>query len=254
MTTKSDPKRSSTPQKADKTAKGAKVQQGENARTGKTRTGKTPTGKADSGGDRPSPTGSAVVRNIAGVVAIVALVAAIACVGWFGYRAYEVYAVTQPTQQSRDDATGAAEQAMLNVTTIDPKKMDTFNQRLQSSFAGDALDQVRQQVVATLNPQLQKAGAEVGSTTSRVVRSAPTEVNRDEGTAQVLVYLAVSGQTPGQATETPHTMGFLVGMQKFGDTWKAVKVSPLDGISYADDGSAGNGQQPAPTDAPAGGN
>lgn len=230
---------------------------------GQSTQGQSTQGQSTQGRSRPTPgalsINSTPVRNVAGVVAIVALIAAIACVGWLGYRAYEAYAVQQPTQQARDDATGAAEQAMLNVTSIDPKKMDAFNQRLQSSFAGDALNQVQQQVVATLNPQLQQAGGQVGTTTSRVVRSAPTEVNVDEGTAQVLVYVAVSGKMPNQASVTPNTMGFLVGMQKFDDTWKAVKVSPLDGISYADEGSSaqqGSGDQtPAPTSTdPAGGN
>ncbi|MGW5522408.1 hypothetical protein [Gordonia sp. NPDC003950] len=200
-----------------------------------------------------------LIRKVAAVVAVLAVIAALGCVAYYGYRAYQVYAVENPAQQARDDATGAAEQAMLNVTTIDPKNMNAFNQRLQASFAGDALEQVRQQVVATLDPQLQSAGDQVGSTTSRVVRSAPTEVSADDGTAQILVYLAVTGKMPGQATETPSTMGFLVGMQKFGDTWKAVKVSPLDGISYADDGSTSaapteSAATPAPTQAPAGGN
>ncbi|RPA57201.1 hypothetical protein EF294_19395 [Gordonia oryzae] len=244
MTTKSDPQRSRTPRQGtdEPGAAGGRVSAAGTAAVK----------------NRPTPGNAAMLRNILGVVVIGVLVAAIACAGWFGYRAYEAYAVA-PTQQARDDATGAAEQAMLNVTTIDPKNMNAFSQRLQSSFAGDALDQVRQQVAGTLDPQLQQAGSQVGSTTSRVVRSAPTQVNADEGTAQVLVYVAVTGKTPGQASETANTMGFLVGMRKFGDTWKAVKVSPLDGISYADDGSSGTGtgsggSTPAPTGAPTGGN
>lgn len=246
MTTKSDPKRSRTPRQGTDEPGAAG--------------GRNPAAGTAADKNGPTPRNAAMLRNILGVVMIGVLVAAIACVGWFGYRAYEAYAVAAPTQQARDDATGAAEQAMLNVTTIDPKNMNTFNQRLQSSFAGDALDQVRQQVAGTLDPQLQQAGSQVGSTTSRVVRSAPTQVNADEGTAQVLVYVAVTGKMPGQASETPNTMGFLVGMQKFGDTWKAVKVSPLDGISYADDGSSGTGTDSgggstsAPTGAPTGGN
>ncbi|NDK88495.1 hypothetical protein GYA93_02700 [Gordonia desulfuricans] len=196
---------------------------------------------------------SASIRTIGGVVAIVAVLAAAVCVAIFGYRAYDVYTSQGPTQSARDEATGAAEQAMLNVTTIDPKDMAGFDKRLESSFAGDALTQVRQQIVGSLEPTLKQAGDQVGSTSSRIVRSAPTEVNADENSAQVLVYLAVTGKTPGQAAETPNTMGFLVGMSKIDGTWKAVKVTPLDGIAVQPTESAQNGSTPS-SEAPAGGN
>lgn len=199
--------------------------------------------------------------NVAAVVVVVALLAAIGCVGYFGYRAYEVYAVANPTQTARDEATGAAEQAMLNVTTINPKDMNSFNARLAGSFAGDALNQVRQQVVASLNPMVAKAGDQAGSTTSRVVRSAPTQVDAKGGSAQVLIYLAVTGKTEGQASETPNTMGFLVGMTKIDGTWKATKVTPLDGISVTENSTSTSAtpssaapSSVAPTSTPAGGN
>ena len=248
--TKTDPKSSGKPSAAsgkDANTKAARTPAGVNKSD-------EPAGKKAR--KAPSPV---MRRNIVGVIAIIALLVAIGAVGWFSYRAYEVYVVDNPTQQSRDDATSAAEQAMLNVTTINPKDMGAFDARLQSSFTGDALEQVRQQIVATLDPALKKSGDQAGSTSSRVVRSAATQVDANEGTAQVLVYLAVTGKAEGQASETPSTMGFLVGMTKIDDTWKASKVTPLDGITVDGDSNGANGsgaatESAAPTSTPAGGN
>lgn len=176
----------------------------------------------------------------------VLLVVAAACVVFFGIRAHSVYTSDKPIAAARDDATDAAQQAMLNVTTIDSKDLASFDKRLRSSFTGDALSQVQSEVTSSLTPRIKQAGTQAGGTTSRVLSASPVQVDADGGKAQVLVYLAVRGVDPKGQPGDPNTMGFLVDMTRTGGSWMAAKVTAMDGIDL-DGGSSGN----APTDEPA---
>lgn len=170
-------------------------------------------------------------RNTVGVLAIVAVAVAVACAGFFGYQAYEAYFVQKPIQQARDEATAAAEQAMVNVTTIDPARLDEWQRNLNASFTGGALTQVNNQIQASLIDPLRKAANQKRITTGAVKSSAPTEVNADDGTAKVQVYVNVVGSADGKQSD-PVTMGFLLHMNKGSDgTWKADTVFPLDGMA-----------------------
>ncbi|TYQ09272.1 UNVERIFIED_ORG: Mce-associated membrane protein [Gordonia westfalica J30] len=193
--------------------------------------------------------------RIAGVaplaLAIIAVIAATVCVVVFGLRAYDVYANQYPAQQTRDDATQAAEQAVLNVTTIDPTDLDGFKKRAEASLTGKAKEEVLGGKDGSVLDMLSQAGHEAAKLSARLVRSAPTEVNPDEKKAKVLVYVVTTLERPGQPG-VDETRGFDVSMVKDGDLWKAENLLGLEGIAYADAGQAGNGQAPAP--APGGGN
>ncbi|MGV9826375.1 hypothetical protein [Gordonia sp. NPDC003429] len=203
---------------------------------------------------RPGPEAAAETGRggrgytVAGVLAIVAIVAAAACVAFFGFRAYEAYFVQKPIQSARDGAVAGAEQAILNVTTVDPKNTADWKRRVDSSLTGKAREQITAQDVTTLNQQITQAGTQAASLTSRLKRSAPTEVDADGGTAKVLVYVDATAKRPNEGGVT-QTMGFSVTMTKVDGAWKASDISPLDGISVEDPGQTGQNPStsPAPT-------
>ncbi|WP_431816544.1 hypothetical protein [Gordonia jacobaea] len=179
---------------------------------------------------------------LVGVLAIVAVLVAAACVAFFGYRAYEVYFVEKPIQTARDEAVSGAEQAIINVTTVDPKNTADWKRRVDSSLTGKAKEQITAQDVTTLNQQITQAGPQAATLTSRLKRSAPTEVNADAGTAKVLIYVDATAKRANEAGVT-QTMGFSVTMTDVDGTWKASNISPLDGISVEEPGQSGSGNQ-----------
>ncbi|MDL9936014.1 hypothetical protein QSJ18_04595 [Gordonia sp. ABSL1-1] len=188
--------------------------------------------------------------RVLSVVAVLAVVAAVVCAGVFGYHAYQAYFVDKPTAQARDEATDAAEQAMVNVTTIDPAKLEDWNRNLNASFTGDALKQVQQQIQTSLVEPLRKSNGQPGRTVGFPRTAAATEVNADDGTAKVLVYVAVVGVVDGKKSD-PATMGFLLTMLRGdGDVWKASQVVPLDAIEFTDTGQGANPQPQTPAQTP----
>ena len=106
----------------------------------------------------PASAGNGRALNIVGVIAVIAVVIATAAAIFFGYRAYEARFVDRPVAEARDDAVVAAEQAMINVTTIDPQDLDGWQSNLRASFAGEALKQVEDQFKTALVEPLQRAG------------------------------------------------------------------------------------------------
>ncbi len=165
--------------------------------------------------------------------AIVALIVAIGALGWFGYRAYDVYFNENPTQSARNDGVAAAETAILNVLTIKANDLKDWQQRIDSSLTGDARSQVTGQQISKLTDQWKTAGDKAATLTARIKRSAPVEVNADEGTAKVLVYVDATSKVPDQAGVTK-TMGFEVSVIRTDDKWKANVVRSLDSLALTD--------------------
>lgn len=174
---------------------------------------------------------SSTGRVVAVVLAILAVIVAAVCAVWFGYRGYQAYFVEKPIQSARDDSVAAAEQAIINVTTVDPKNTADWKRRVDASLTGKARDQISQQDVSNLNSMITQAGPQAASLTSRLVRSAPTEVNADDGKSKVLVFVAATSKRANEAGVT-RTMGFSVAMTKVGDEWKAEGITPLDAMSF----------------------
>ncbi|VFA89879.1 Uncharacterised protein [Gordonia paraffinivorans] len=182
-------------------------------------------------------TGRMLKRLVPLVLSFVALVAAVVCAVVFGVKAWNVYVDEYPAQQTRDQATQAAEQAVLNITTIDPADLDTFKERADASLTGKAREEVLGGKDGGVLKMLEEAGPSSAKLTARLLRSAPTEVNADEGKAKVLVYVLTSLQRPDEPN-VDETRGFDVGMVKDGDVWKAESITGLEGIAYADTGEA----------------
>ncbi|MDY6809979.1 MAG: hypothetical protein SW127_13310 [Actinomycetota bacterium] len=202
-----------------------------------------------SGRARSRSTGATVAL----VAAIVAVIVAAGCAVWFGYQGYQAYFVQKPIQEARDGAVNGAEQAIINVTTVDPRDTADWKRRVDASLTGKAREQITNQDVSNLNSMITDAGPQAASLTSRLMRSAPTEVDADGGNAKVLVYVAATSKRENEAGVT-QTMGFSVSMTKDGDTWKANDIVPLDSLQYQDPGTAAgqDGGQGADGSAPEG--
>ncbi|EGD55297.1 hypothetical protein [Gordonia neofelifaecis] len=176
------------------------------------------------------------LASLALAVAVAALVAAVVCAGYFGYTGIRAYTVDSTATQLRDESVDAAEQAVLNITIVDPKDTEGWRKRLESSLTGDALKQVNTGDFAKLAQQVNDSGGQIGKLDSRISRSAVTELSTDDDTATVLVFANVTATQNGQPTQQ-NQMGFLLTMVDVDGTRKATKIVPLSPITYTDTGS-----------------
>lgn len=189
---------------------------------------------------------SSLARAAVSVLAILAVIAALVCAVIFGYHGYQAYVVDKPVQSARDAAVDGAERAILNVTSVDPRETEEWKKRVEASLTGKALEQISPQDVNKLNGQIKQAGDDVSALTSRLVRSAPVEVDADDNSAKVLVYVTTTAKKLNDAKDggISQMMGFSVSMTKDGDHWKANDIVPLNSIPIEGD-PASNGA-PAP--------
>lgn len=221
-------------------------------------TDSTSTTNTDPGDDREdlAASGSAAGGarwGVLGLFSLVVIVVAVIAVGVFGVGAVRAYWPGNQTEQARDGAVAAAEQAMLNVSSIDPQTLDEWDDRLDGSFTGEARQQIEEQFGPFREPIAQAGDLRL---TSRLVRSAPTEVDAEAGTAQVLVYVSTGREQDGQ-TSNSVMMSFLVSMVDEDGMWKASNVVPLEGFAFDNvDGEqpgmpgAPEQEQPAPEQQP----
>lgn len=176
------------------------------------------------------------IASLALAAAVAALIAAVVCLGYFGYTGIRAYTVDSEADQLRNESVDAAEQAVLNITAVDPKDTAGWKKRLESSLTGDALKQVNTGVVADVEQRVAASGGQVGKLESRITRSATTELSTDDDTATVLVFANVASTIPNQPV-AQQQMGFLLTMVDVDGVRKATKVVALNPIDYTDTGS-----------------
>lgn len=209
----------------------------------------TPTeSKAKSAGGGSTSDGSSRhwLASLALAGASAALVVAVVCLAYFGYTGIRAYAVDSARDQARIGAVDGAEQAVLNTFTVDPAHMDAWQKRLSSSLTGNALKQAVDQSAQELIQQVEDAKNKANSIKVRIITSAATEVNADEGTAKVFV---LSEATASSAPQQPTGLSYLMTMVKEDGVWKASDIVPLSEIAYSDSDST-----PVPGPSQEGGN
>ncbi|WP_280234229.1 hypothetical protein [Nocardia cyriacigeorgica] len=209
------------------------------------------------------------------VAAIGALVIALAAAAWFGagwVRA--AYFTDGPRAAARDAALDAAQQAAINMTSMNLDDVPGSLAIARSSMTGPILASAtehRQQAEAMAT----QAGVRMEST---VLGAALTALNSERDRASALVVLRVTEAKPGEGP-TGYRYTWSLDMAKDGDTWKAEQVASLGqpvplndtGTNPADpvppgqgggapaapgtgpaSGSDASGAVPVPSDAPAG--
>ncbi|MFT3900964.1 MAG: hypothetical protein QM728_12075 [Gordonia sp. (in: high G+C Gram-positive bacteria)] len=162
-----------------------------------------------------------LIWAVAGIIAAVGLIVGIlgAYNGFRGYR-------DKPVEKARNSVLEAAQAAVLNVTTLDPKNPTKFKKNIDSSLTGRALQEMRTNAAYQ---QLMHNPKATGRTESRPLRSAVTELNSGSKKGKALVAVQTVAKVPGQP-EVPQVMVFLVSVVDTPDGYKAELLEPLSGI------------------------
>lgn len=166
-------------------------------------------------------------------VLLVGLLAAVGAVGYYGWQAYQTYAVDEPRQTLRDDSEEVAQQAILNVLTIDPSDTATWQSRVDASLTGEAREQVSSQVIEDVAGQVDEAGGAAATLTARIERSVPTKVDVSGDTAEVMVFAVVAAAAEGQEPTT-RPFSFLVTVVDTGDGRKVSRIADLDALAFSE--------------------
>ncbi|CCF65639.1 hypothetical protein [Nocardia cyriacigeorgica] len=186
------------------------------------------------------------------VVAVAALVVALAAAAWFGVGWVRAGFFTDgPRAAARDAALDAAQQAAINMTSMNIDDVSGSLAIARSSMTGPIL------ASATEHQQQAEAMAKQAGVRmeSSVLGAALTSLNSELDRASALVVLRVTEAKPGEQP-SGYRYTWSLDMAKDGDIWKAEQVSSLGqpvalndaGTNPADPVAPG---QPAAPDAPA---
>lgn len=209
--------------------------------------------QAPDGADTDEPSARKPMASLALAAAVAALIAAVVCLGYFGYTGIRAYTVDSDRAQMRTGAVDGAEQAILNTLSIDPAKLGDWEERVKSSLTGQALEDATADESKQILDEAKKSAAKgQGATISiRIIRSAPTQMNTDEHTVEVLVLAAA---TSSASPEQPTALSNLLTMVEDDGVWKATKIVPLTEIYYSEGASPVGTAPGAPADQTPGGN
>ena len=196
--------------------------------------------------DDDEPSSRKPFASMALAAAVAALIGAVVCIGYFGYTGVRAYTVDATATELREESLDVAQQAVLNITSVDPSDLKGWEERLKSSLTGDALKQVDPATLSKAVEASQASGGKAGRIESKIARSAVTSLNTDDNTATVLVFTNVSAVNQNQPVQNDQ-MGFLLTIVEVDGARKANKVVPLNPIEYSEGGSGVSqapGEQP----------
>lgn len=192
---------------------------------------------------RPRSGSSAVVTVLSVVAVVASLAAAVWCgVGWV--RA--AYFTDGPRAAARDAALDAAQQAAINMTSMDTTDVTGSLALARSSMTGAILESATEH-----QQQAEQMATEAGvRMRSQVLGASVTSLNSELDKASVLVVLRVDETEPDQPDKPGNAFRYTwaLDMAKEGDTWKAEQVSSLGQPVPL---SSGNNETRPPGPAPA---
>ncbi|NLU84202.1 hypothetical protein [Rhodococcus sp. HNM0569] len=182
--------------------------------------------------------------------AVVLLVVAVVAAGWFGFTWVRAVVGDGDVASARDSALDGAQQAAINLNTVDAANIDASFENMRSSITGDQMNKDLDTTVQQLTDAVRQSGA---TSKGEVLSGALTELNTDDKTGKALVVLAVTTTWPQQYERTKVTM--TLGMRDVDGVWKAESVQPVGSRIQLDAGpTPGAEQAPAegapPADAP----
>lgn len=190
---------------------------------------------------RPGPL--VVVTMLSAVTVVASLAAAV----WFGagwVRA--AYFTDGPRAAARDAALDAAQQAAINMTSMDTADVAGSLALARSSMTGAILESATEH-----QQQAEQMATEAGvRMRSQVLGASVTSLNSELDKASVLVVLRVDETEPDQPDKPGNAFRYTwaLDMAKEGDTWKAEQVSSLGQPVPL---SSGNTEARTPAPAPA---
>jgi len=170
------------------------------------------------------------------VVAVLALVAWVTA-GWFGVSWYRVaHDESITVAMVRDTVLQDAQQAAINVNTLDYRQVQGGFELWEQSATGTALEEFRKNRDAYVRTVTESKT----TSTARVGDAAVAELNERAGTARVLVGVDVT-YTPEQQEASCVRQRLQLQMKRTPDGWKVDQLAPIGPL------------QPAPGPCPAAG-
>ncbi|MEV0948106.1 hypothetical protein [Rhodococcus sp. NPDC049939] len=169
------------------------------------------------------------------------VVIAVVAAGWFGYGWARALFVDKPIADARDSALTGAQQAAINLNTVDSADILGSFDNMKSSITGEKMNQDLQATIDGLTDQMRQSGA---SSRAELIQGTLTELNTDDRTAKALVVVAVTTTWPDRFTRAKVTMR--LGVEDVDGVWKASSVEPVGGRIPLEEGRIP--VAPAPTD------
>lgn len=183
------------------------------------------------------------VASFLAATGVAALAGAVACLGYFGYVGLNAYfGDAGKVAELRDESVDVAEQAVINISTINGKDLDGWQRQLESSLTGDALKQAHEGAFKDLKERA-KAGNLQSEITAKVTGVAATEVNLEENKANVLVFsISTVKDLTGKYQDVSRPLTFLVTVVEADGVRKASVIAPLTGVTDTKGGAGGGAQ------------
>lgn len=179
----------------------------------------------------------------ASVVAVLALGASV----WFGIGWLDARA-DRETAETRDSALTGAQQAVINMTTLDSANLDESFDTILTSVTGDEMNGFIEEMRASFTEDQRDLSAK---TSSELLTGALTELSEDEGRAEAVVVVATTTTRDGY-DPTRQRLVMDVVVEDVDGTWKASQATPLGNpvpLNPVDAPAADpTGVEPAPTD------
>ncbi|MGH3873733.1 MAG: hypothetical protein ACRDSR_19860 [Pseudonocardiaceae bacterium] len=162
------------------------------------------------------------LRVVTLVVAALAVVA-FAAAAWFGVSWFRAAHDTSLTRgMARDAVLQDARQAMVNLNTIDYRRVQDGLTLWEQSAAGSLLDEVR----TNRDSYLRAITDSRTTTTARITDGAVAALDEGGGTAQVLVGVYVTSQFEDGAANCVRRR-IQLDMRRDGESWKVGKLVPI---------------------------
>ncbi|KAA0923154.1 MULTISPECIES: hypothetical protein [unclassified Rhodococcus (in: high G+C Gram-positive bacteria)] len=155
------------------------------------------------------------------VVTVIA-VAALAAAVFFGYGWGNALLSQKPTADTRDSALTGAQQAAVNLNTVDAANIDQSFDNMKSSITGDLMLNDLEQTRSGITDQVRQSGAK---SDAEVLHGTLTELSTDENTATALVVIATTTTWPDRIERSKLTMS--LAMEEIDGVWKTNKVDPI---------------------------
>ena len=201
--------------------------------------------------DATAEPGGSVLRTVVTSIAAVWLVAALVLAVWFGTGWVRgMWFTDGPRADARATALDAAQQAAINLTSMNPGDVEGSIDTMRSSMTGDMLAQLNE------NHDRIKDAAEKSKTKidSKVIGVSLSSLDSERDKASAIVVLKLTQTAPDVPVQSFRAT-WTLDMKKDGDTWKTEQANSLGQLVSLDTpGPAGatppaNGSRPAPRNA-----
>ncbi|MGH3801556.1 MAG: hypothetical protein ACRDTD_15770 [Pseudonocardiaceae bacterium] len=162
------------------------------------------------------------LRTATVAVAVLAVVA-FGAAGWFGVSWYRAaHGESLALGRARDAVLGDAQQATINLNTLDYRRVQDGLTLWEQSATGSLLDEVRTNRVTYARAITESKT----TTTARALDGAVAELDQRSGTARVLVGVDVTSQRE-QGDASCVRRRIQLDMRRDGNAWKVDKLAPV---------------------------